>query len=518
MKTPLLLLLTASALLADKKPNIVFFLVDDLGVRDLSGEGSHFYETPHIDALASSSMRFTNGYSTCQVCSPSRASILTGQYPPRIGITDWIGSPTGTDWNRNDKVLPAPNAPNLPKDATILPETLAANGYATWFLGKWHLGDEGSYPEDHGFQVNVGGFFSGGPRGGFFAPFANPKIPKDPEPGTSLPLFLADETSRLIREHEAKGTEQPFLAYLSFYSVHSPIETTKELWTKYQQKAAQSGLAEERFINDRTLPVRIVQDCPIYAGMMETMDEAVGRVLATVKAQNLENDTIIVFTGDNGGVTSGDAFATAALPYRGGKGRQWEGGIRAPFYIRVPGLTDTGTKSDTPVTGTDFYPTLLDLAGLDLLPEEHVDGVSLKPLLEGESIPERPLFWHYPHYGNQGGEPVTMVRMGDWKLIEYHEDGRFELYNLIEDIGEANDLASAHPDKVKSMQEVMAKLKKETGAIMPEKDPRFDPARKKRQLGRIQTELKKQLEAQHANYLDPNFEPNKTWWGSLPED
>lgn len=518
MKTMFSLLLTAATLLAEPKPNIVFILVDDLGVRDLSGEGSTFYETPHIDALARNSMRFTNGYSTCQVCSPSRASLLTGQYPPRNGITDWIGAQTGEDWNRNDKLLPPPNADALPLDAKVLPEVLADNGYATWFLGKWHLGGPGSYPEDHGFQINVGGFEAGGPVGGFFAPFANPKIPQEPALGTSLPLYLAAETSRLIRDHEAKTTEQPFFAYLSFYSVHSPIQTTKELWTKYQRKAAAGGKVTERFTNDRTLPVRVVQDCPIYAGMMEAVDEAVGRVIATIKAQNLENETIIVFTGDNGGVTSGDAFATAALPLRGGKGRQWEGGIRAPYYIKVPGLTKAGNTSDTPVTGTDFFPTLLDLAGLDLLPSEHVDGVSLKPLLQGQPIAQRPLFWHYPHYGNQGGEPCTMIRMGDWKLIAYHEDDRLELYNLAKDPGESNDLAANRSGRVAAMVKVMEQLKDETGAIMPARDPRYNSEEKKKERKRLRTSYKERLEKEHANYVHPDYVPNKTWWGSIPQD
>lgn len=518
MKVLFLLLLTAPALFASEKPNIVFFLVDDLGVHDLSGEGSSFYETPHIDALAQQSVRFTNGYSTSQVCSPSRASILTGQYPPRTGITDWIGAQTGLNWNRNDKVLPPPNAEGLSKEATLLPEALAADGYATWFVGKWHLGGEGNHPEDHGFQVNIGGHHRGSPPGGFFAPFSNPKIPKNPPPGTSLPLFLADETSRLIREHEAKAGTQPFFAYLSFYSVHSPIQTTRELWNKYQQKAAASGLAGERFAIDRTLPVRVVQDCPIYAGMMEALDEAVGRVVATIEAQNLDQDTVIIFTGDNGGVTSGDAFATAALPLRGGKGRQWEGGIRAPYYIKVPGRSSQGATNDTPVTGTDFYPTLLDLAGLELRPDEHVDGVSLKPLLEGGTIPQRPLFWHYPHYGNQGGEPCTMVRMGDWKLIEYHESGRRELYNLRQDIGEQRDCAEAHPGIVKSMTIVMESLKEETGALMPEKDARFNAEKKAAEVKRWHTRYKQRLESEHAKYLDPDYRPNQTWWGSLPQD
>lgn len=516
MKQFFLALAFASSLQAAKKPNIVFFLVDDLGVKDLSIEGSSYYETPRIDQLAKQSVRFTNGYSACQVCSPSRASLLTGKYPPRLGITDWIGAATGMDWKRNDKILPAPNADKLSTEELTLAESLAEGGYATWFLGKWHIGGEGSHPEDHGFQVNIGGHHRGSPPGGFFAPFENPKIEKDPSAGTSLPLWLADQTSALITNHQKENSEQPFLAYLSFYSVHGPIQTTPELWKKYQQKAANNPHQGDRFHNDRTLPVRQVQDCPIYAGMMEALDQAVGQVLDTLSELELENDTIVIFTGDNGGVTSGDAFATAALPLRGGKGRQWEGGLRAPYYLKVPGTQ--AAEVDTPVTGTDFYPTLLELAGLPLAPEQHLDGLSLKPLLEGKPIQERPLFWHYPHYGNQGGEPSSIVREGDWKLIQYFEDDRLELYNLATDIGEQNDVSEKNPEQVATLFATLQQLQEETGAIIPKKDPRFDAEKKKVQLERWQTERKAALERQHARFLDPNFQPNKTWWGSVPED
>lgn len=516
MRTLLLPLLLSGLVTAQDQPNIVFFLVDDLGVNDLSGEGSQYYETPRIDQLAEESVRFTNGYSTSQVCSPSRASILTGKYPARMGITDWIGAATGTAWNRNDKVLPSANADRLAIKELTLAESLAEGGYATWFLGKWHLGGEGSHPEDHGFEVNIGGHHRGSPPGGFFAPFNNPKIEEDPPAGTSLPLWLADETSRLITEHQKQEGEQPFLAYLSFYSVHGPIQTTSELWKKYQAKAAANPHQGDRFFNDRTLPVRQVQDCPIYAGMMETLDQAVGKVLDTLSDLELENDTIIIFTGDNGGVTSGDAFATAALPLRGGKGRQWEGGLRAPYYLKVPGIP--AAQVATPVTGTDFYPTLLDLAGLPAAPKQHRDGLSLTPLLEGQALQERPLFWHYPHYGNQGGEPSSIVREGDWKLIQYLEDNRLELYNLANDQGEQSDISQKNPEKVAAMLATLQKLQKDTGALIPEKDPRYDAEKKQAQLQRIHTERKAQLEAQHARFLDPDYRPNRTWWGSVPKD
>ncbi|MBT6167461.1 sulfatase [Akkermansiaceae bacterium] len=500
----------ALPLLAADKPNILFILADDLGIKDLSCEGSAFYETPHIDSIAQSGMRFTNGYSTCQVCSPSRASIMSGQYPARIGITDWIGAATGMKWKRNDKVLPPENGSRLPAKITTVSEALKSGGYRTFFAGKWHIGGEGSGPEDHGFEVNKGGYYSGSPRGGYFAPFNNPKLNDGPN-GEALPIRLARETNNFISQ---KNSKKPFFAFLSFYSVHGPIQTSPALWEKYRKKATASGLAKERFKNDRTLPVRQVQDCPIYGGMMESMDNAVGLVTSHLKKLGLDKNTIVIFTSDNGGVSSGDAFATACLPLRGGKGRQWEGGIRQPYYIVAPGVTKPGSTSSQFATGTDFYPTLLELAGLEQLPAHHIDGISLVPALRGECS-ERLLYWHYPHYGNQGGEPSSIIRDGDHKLIRYYEDGHEELYNVKEDISEANDLAAIHPDLVKKLSTKLTAHLTEVGAKIPKRDPRFDAEEKVRQIKTLRTKKKAQLEKQHANFLKPGYQPNKTWWGSV---
>lgn len=505
----LLSLLIAFPILATEKPNIVFILADDLGIKDLSIEGSEFYETPHIDAIAKAGMRFTNGYSTCQVCSPSRASIMSGQYPARVGITDWIGAATGMKWKRNDKVLPSENGSRLPARITTVAEALKSGGYRTFFAGKWHLGGEGSGPEDHGFEVNKGGYHSGSPRGGYFSPFNNPKLEDGPK-GKSLPLRLAGETVKFIKEDSKK----PFFAFLSFYSVHGPIQTSPDLWEKYRKKATAAGLVDERFKNDRTMAVRQVQDCPIYGGMMESMDDAVGMVTKSLRKLGLDKNTIVIFTSDNGGVSSGDAFATACLPFRGGKGRQWEGGIRQPYYIVAPGVTKPGSTSSQFATGTDFFPTLLDLAGIEKLPTHHVDGISLVPALRGGHA-ERLLFWHYPHYGNQGGEPSGMVREGDYKLIRYYEDGREELYNVKGDIGEEKDLAEDHPDLVKKLSEKLSAHLTEVGAIIPKPDPRFDAKAKAASLKKMQTQGKARLEKQHANFLKPDFQPNKTWWDSV---
>jgi arylsulfatase A-like enzyme len=477
---------------------------------DVGIEGSTFYETPNLDKLAKSGMRFTQGYATCQVCSPSRVSIMTGKYPARHGVTDWIGAASGTKWNRNDRVLPTEYVHALPAEDTTIAEAMKAAGYRTFFAGKWHMGtDKGSAPTDHGFEINKGGGHVGSPYNGFFSPYKNPYLEDGPR-GESLPIRLGEETAKFIEANK----ERPFFAYLSFYSVHGPIQTSEELWQKYQKKAKGGAGTEKRFIFDRTKGVRQVQDNPIYAGMVESMDTAIGVVLDKLDALGLADNTVVIFTSDNGGVSSGDAFSTSNLPYRGGKGRQWEGGIREPYYVRVPGLTKAGSTTPVPATGTDFYPTILELAGLPPNPAQHVDGVSLVPVLKGGTLAPRDLFWHYPHYGNQGGEPSSIIRSGDWKLIRYYEDGREELYQLSEDIGEQSDVANSNPGKVSELSQKLDKWLKETAAKIPAPDPRFDAEKKKTQLMQAKTKSMERLENQHAKYLKPDFKPNPTWWDS----
>ncbi|MEM1294977.1 MAG: sulfatase, partial [Verrucomicrobiota bacterium] len=431
---PLILAIGASgpALAQSDKPNFVFILVDDLGKEDLGIEGSTFYETPYIDGLARKSLRFERGYSACQVCSPSRAAIQTGKTPARLHITDYIsvrGSNQPEQWKRNTKLLPSSYESELPLEETTIAEALKAQGYNTFFAGKWHLGADGFTPTEQGYDINQGGYHYGTPPGGYHSPYKNPKLTDDP-PGTELPIRLGKETAAFIAD-QAKG-EAPFFAMLSFYSVHGPIHCSEARWKKFQAKAEKMGLTkreEPRFLIDRTKEVRQVQDHPIYAGMMAALDDAVGVVLSALEKNGVADNTVVIFTSDNGGVSSGDGFATSALPMRGGKGRQWEGGIRQPYYIYWPGVTNGGT-TEIPANGTDFYPTILEIAGLPTLPDQHLDGLSLAPVLKGEQIADRPLFWHYPHYGNQGGEPSSIMIQGDWKLISYFEDGRSELYHL----------------------------------------------------------------------------------------
>ena len=501
---------------AARKHNIVFILADDLGWRDLSNEGSTFYESPHIDRIAGEGMKFTRGYATCQVCSPSRASILTGKYPTKHGITTYIGDRSGTAWRstgRHDSHLPSAYEHNLRAGEITLAEVLRDAGYKTFFAGKWHLGSKGSWPTDHGFEINKGGWDGGSPRGGYFPPWDNLNLESGPA-GESLPIRLGRETAAFIDANR----DQPFFAYLSFYSVHSPIQTSPVLWKKYRDKAADVGLVEERFIFDRRLAVRQVQDCPIYAGMIESMDDAVGIVLKKLDELNLAENTIVCFTSDNGGVSSGDAYSTSNLPLRGGKGRQWEGGIREPYYIKAPGITHAGTTSAVPVSGIDWYPTLLELAGVPAPDEQDIDGVSLLPLLKGGWIVDRPLIWHYPHYGNQGGEPSSIITENDWKLIHYHEDGRDELYQLATDPSEQTDLAPLKPDRVKALRAKLDAWLKETGARFPTKDTQFDAAQREARWESLKTQGQARLEKLHASYLKATYTPNSHWWGSAPRD
>lgn len=514
MRYLLIVLLCVFACAAEAgQRNFVFILVDDLGFGDLGYNGSTFYETPNVDALAASGMRFDQGYAACRVCSPSRASIMTGKATARHGITDWIGAAHGTRWDRDDPVLPAEYVHHLPQEEITIAEALRDAGYTTFFSGKWHLGEEGSWPEDHGFMINKGGWDKGSPAGGYFAPWVNPRLENGPD-GELLTLRLANETASFIESNQ----DRPFLAYLSFYTVHGPIQTTKELWQKYRDKAEAMGLTGNapRFKFDRRLAVRQVQDNPIYAGMVESMDTAVGIVMEKLKATGLDKNTVVIFTSDNGGVSSGDAFSTSLLPFRGGKGRQWEGGIHEPYIIHVPGMTASGTASDVPVIGMDFYPTMLELAGLPLMPNQHVDGVSLVPVLKGDKIPERDLFWHYPHYGNQGGEPSSIIRAGNWKLIYYHEDGRNELYDLTADIGETNDVASVHPERTSALRKRLDQWLAETGANFPQPDPRFTQEKFDAKIEALRTRRMQKLETQHADFLKDSWTPGSKsgWWGS----
>ena len=497
------------------QPNILFILADDLGWNDLGYTGSRFYESSNIDRIAREGVRFTQAYATCQVCSPSRASILTGKYPPRHGITDYLGAPTGEAWRdmeRHTRLLPPDQPDGLRHDETTFVSALRDAGYRTFFSGKWHLGEEGTDPEDFGFETNIGGWSAGGPWGGYFGPWQNPRLEAN-HPGESLPIRLARETADFIQASQ----DTPFLAYLSFYSVHAPLQTSQDRWEKFRQKACAGEAPQSRFIFDNRLPVRQVQDNPVYAGMIEAMDEAVGIVLGCLDGLGLADNTLVIFTSDNGGVSSGDAFSSSMLPLRGGKGHHWEGGIRVPLAIRLPGTIEAETTNDTPVSGIDFYPTLLDLAGLEVPASRDIDGLSILPLLNGKdfaSLRDRDLFWHYPHYGNQGGAPASSIRSGPWKLIRYYETPHVELHNLEQDPGEQLDLADQQPELASQLAQRLDRWLDETGATYPYPDPKYDVEKESAYLATRRDELMPELEAQHAQYLDPDWQPDEDWWGS----
>ena len=499
-------------------PNFLFILVDDLGYADLGYTGSAYYETPNVDRLASKGMVFDQGYATCQVCSPSRASIMSGKFPARHDITNFIGAPTQEEWRKVDrrtKLIPPKYTDHLSHEYTVLPEALKEHGYKTFFAGKWHLGGEGSYPQDHGFDENQGGYEMGGPySGGYFSPFNNPQMKDYPEEkGMPLSMKLAKETVNFIERNK----DDKFLAYLAFYAVHSPLQTTEEKWNKYRNKAEKQGIADQGFEMERRLPIRLNQDNPVYAGLVEQMDDAVGFVLANLEKLGLDKNTVVIFTSDNGGVASGDGFSSNMLHLRGGKGYQWEGGLRVPYLIYVPWLHKKGNKNSALVTGTDFYPTILDLANIPLKPEEHLDGLSLVKALKGEEIANRPLYWHYPHYGNQGGDPTSIIRKGNWKLIHYWEDDSDELYNLKSDGGELSNLAKKNPDKTEELRSELLSYLADNNAAMAKPDPEYSEKRFKDKEAYFRDTLMPRLETHRKDMLKPDWKPNDDWWGSKIE-
>lgn len=474
MKAILLLLslsCVAISLHAAPRPNVVFFLADDLGQRDLGAYGSMFYETPSLDRMARQGALFTDAYAACPVCSPTRASLMTGQWPQRTGITDYIGAPMKPNqWKRNTKSLPAPYSDRLALDAPTMAKAMKAAGYATFFAGKWHLGPEGFWPENQGFDINMGGIDRGGPYGGnkYFSPYGNPRLTDGP-PGEHLPDRLATETSKFIEANKGK----PFFAYLSFYSVHTPLMARPDLQKKYEEKRARLGL-EDKWGREHERDVRLVQDHAVYAGMVEAMDLAVGKVLAKLDELGLAENTIVIFTSDNGGLSTSEGWPTSNLPLRGGKGWLYEGGIREPLLVRWPAIIKPGSVVSTPVSSPDFFPTLLEVAGGKPQPGQILDGRSLVPVFKGVSLPERPLFWHYPHYGNQGGAPAAAIRRGDWKLIEWQEDGRTELFNVAADISEKIDLAAKEPARVAKLRNELQAWQKQVGAKFPIANPEYE--------------------------------------------
>lgn len=450
-----------------EKPNIVFMLIDDMGWADLGCYGSTFYETPNLDRLAAAGALFTDAYAASPVCSPTRASILSGKYPSTVGVTQYIGG-HGVGLLRD-----VPYFGFLPTEEYSLARALRAGGYQTWHVGKWHLGPRRCWPDQHGFDVNIAGCDWGHPKS-YFSPYQSPTL-TDGEDGEYLTDRLTDEAIRLIEN----AGDQPFFLNLWHYAVHVPIDSPPDLVAKYEQKAAELGLDQldpfdvgEPFAvwhqRDARITRRTVQSDPSYAAMVENLDSNVGRLMDALERLGKAENTLVVFTSDNGGLSSAEGSPTMNGPLSEGKGWLNEGGIREPLIMHWPKVIPAGMRSSEPVTSPDFYPTLLAAAGLPAIPAQHLDGVDFSAVLRGEDFDRGQLFFHYPHYSNQGGRPSSAIREGAWKLILDWETGGSELYQLTDDIGERHDVAAVHPELAGRLEQALRTWVDGSPALVPE--------------------------------------------------
>lgn len=458
----LLISLVASQLSGQvsKKQNFVFILVDDMGWTDLGYSGSTFYETPNIDALSKSSIQFTDAYASASICSPTRASILTGKHPGRVNITDWIPG----DDNQNKKLIGPMDLDALPLKEVTVAEVLKQNGYSTFFAGKWHLGDEGNLPTDQGFDVNIGGYHKGQPPGGYYVPYKNPYLADGPE-GEYLTDRLTNESIKFLDTIKDK----PFLLYLSYYTLHTPIQANTKYLDKFKQKLKTMDSLAPTDRKEGTAITKIVQRNPEYASMVYALDENVGRLIKKLKDEGLYENTTIIFTSDNGGLTTIEEGLnydrpTSVLPLRAGKGWLYEGGIRVPLLIKPAYFNGTSKIVSEPVISHDFFPTILSLATITSEKNMKIDGVNLVPLFTGNQIARNEIFWHYPHYHSSGWTPGAAIRQGDWKLIEFYETEEVELYNLFEDLSETNNLASKYPERVTTLKQRLHEFQKSMNA------------------------------------------------------
>ena len=433
--------------------NFIFILIDDMGWTDLGCYGSKSYDTPNIDRLATQGMRFTNAYAACPVCSPTRASILTGKYPARLRLTDWI--PGRKQWP-TAKMLTPEFRQELPLAEVTLAEALKPAGYASASIGKWHLGGDGYSPTDQGFDRNVGGTARGSPQS-YFGPFDLPGLQGGPE-GEYLTDRLSTEAEKFIEENK----DRPFFLYLPEFAVHLPLQGKKDLVAKYQAKLAGSE----------------TQNNPTYAAMVESVDQGIGRLLQKLDDLHIADRTVVILTADNGGLRFEGRQTkpvTSNAPLRAGKGHLYEGGIREPLIVRWPGVVKAGSVCDDPMISVDYFPTILDIARL---PKRAVDGVSILPLLTQKGhLNREAIYWHYPHYSNQGGPPAGAVRYGDYKLIEFYEDGRLELFNLRDDIGERQNLVRKQPAKAAALHAMLKRWRESVKAVMPAVNPNYDAAK-----------------------------------------
>lgn len=437
-------------------PNVVLILADDLGWADLGCYGSTFHRTPNLDRLAADGMRFTDAYAACPVCSPTRCALMTGCYPQRYQITDWL--PGRND--RPDQKLRRPQLrQELPLEAVTLAEVLKKSGYATALIGKWHLGGEGFEPQNQGFDLRIGGDKSGTPKS-YFAPFKlnnrfMPGLEEAPE-GQYLTDRYTLEAEKFITSHQ----DEPFFLYLPHNAVHTPLRGKPELVKKYSQEG---GLGK--------------QSNPVYAAMLESLDEGVGRVVAKLEELKLTDKTLVIFTSDNGGLATLEGMkapATINSPLREGKGYLYEGGVRVPLIAKWPKQIGAGSQCGVPVITQDLFATIC--AVCRTTPPDKIDGRDICPQLKGstENVHDA-LYWHYPHYANQGGKPGGAIRAGDFKLVEYYENGRRELFNVKQDISESRNLAAEQPEVVKDLAAKLDAWRKEVGALMPTPNPDYTP-------------------------------------------
>ncbi len=430
--------------------NFVFVLIDDMGWADLGCYGNRFNETPHIDRLATEGMRFTDAYAACPVCSPTRASIMTGKYPATLNLTDFIPG----HWRPWAKLVVPEFNQQLPLNEITLAEALKPAGYKTASLGKWHLGGAKHNPPDQGFDVSL---VTGGRH---IYPGFKTRPPRKLEKGAYLADVLTDEAERFIEAHRDK----PFLLYLSHFAVHIPLEGKEDLIRKYEAKPK-----PKEGVNN-----------PVYAAMIQSVDESVGRIMRKLDALGLSDNTVVIFTSDNGGLRQHyrgiGPIVTSNAPLRAEKGTLYEGGIRVPLIVRWPGVVKPATTCNVPVSSVDYFPTLVEIAGAKPAADHRVDGRSLVPLLRQASGWSREaIYWHYPHYHH--APPGGAVRQGDYKLIESYEDASLELYDLRKDIGETKNLAKAMPDKAAALRDKLHRWRQSVGAKMPTPNPEHDPAR-----------------------------------------
>jgi arylsulfatase A-like enzyme len=455
----LALLLAGAHLPAAEKSNVIVVLVDDLGHTDLGCQGNTFHETPHIDRLAAAGMRFTTAYAACTVCSPTRAALLTGQYPARLHLTDWIAGHV-----RPHAKLKVPDwTMHLPADTFGLAKLFKAGGYRTASVGKWHLGGPDYYPEKHGFDVNIAGTHQGQP-GRYFPPYGISTLKDGPE-GEFLTDRLTAEACGWIE----KNRDRPFFLYLAHYAVHTPLAGKPAVVARYRQKAERLGQRRNT----------------VYAALVESVDDSVGALRRKLDELKIADRTILLFTSDNGGlIGNAKSPITTNPPFRAGKGSAYEGGVRVPFLALWPGVTKPGSTCDLPVMTIDLLPTLAEACALPVPRSHVVDGASIVALLKQSGTLKRDaLYWHYPHYHPGGATPYSAVRSGDWRLVEYFEDGRAELFNLKADVGETRDLVKEKPDRVKELRDRLAAWRKSVGAQMPAANPDYDPRRERQGPG-----------------------------------